>query len=506
MRIVLEIVEGFAAGRKKALRAPVVLTVGRGESADWMVAEDTAMSSNHFQVSVNQQGCVVTDLDSTNGTIVDGQRIAARELRDGDRIKAGATVFQISISQRPRSSSLIAGLDAASNAAPTSAAPGNANAGTSAAATESSRPPSGKAGVESQQATRERPEGYQVPKTRSRPFTGAVIEVCSENAHGRKSILRSGQSITVGRTEQADFVIQDPMLSSRHFTVSSTASGWQLVDLDSSSGTQVGGANVSKTLLRTGDRIMAGQTEFVVTIGESVPTGGKGGGSSIPFREGVQDEDPGVRRAAMEAAAWSGEPWLLDFCRESLKEPSPDDEDALRMFSILALPSDLDAILRLGRSNDLGPMRFELLASFGHPAVIPTLLDAIRSEDPETAVAAGAAFTRITGLDVQSANRAKIPPGESEQDDEFAEEFAEEVLLPDPVKADEFWKENEGRFASGTCFRQGIESSGLASSDVASTDLLAQLDLRSRFEVCLRSRFEGKWKGRPFDLERFLIP
>lgn len=496
MRIVLEIVEGFAAGRKKALRAPVVLTVGRGESADWMVAEDTAMSSNHFQVSVNQQGCVVTDLDSTNGTIVDGQRIAARELRDGDRIKAGATVFQISISQRPRSASLIAGLNAASNAAPESA-----SAGTNAIATESSRPPSVKAGGESQQATRERPEGYQVPKTRSRPFTGAVIEVCSENAHGRKSILRSGQSITVGRTEQADFVIQDPMLSARHFTVSSTASGWQLVDLDSSSGTQVGGANVSKTLLRTGDRILAGQTEFVVTIGESVPTGGKGGDSSIPFREGVQDEDPDVRRAAMEAAAWSGEPWLLDFCRESLQEPSPENEDALRMFSILALPSDLDAILRLGRSNDLGPMRFDLLASFGHPAVIPTLLDALRSEDPETAVAAGAAFTRITGLDVQSTNRAKIPPGESEQDDEFAEEFAEEVLLPDPVKADEFWKENEGRFASGTCFRQGIESSGTPSSD-----LLAQLDMRSRFEVCLRSRFEGKWKGRPFDLERFLIP
>lgn len=479
MRIVLEIVEGAAAGRKKALRAPLVLTIGRGEAADWMVPEDSAMSSRHFQISLNQDGCTLTDLDSTNGTLVDGQRIARHTLEDGQRITAGSTVFQVCMAKRKPT--LIAGLEPPSRPSPTATSDSNAKVTEKVA---------------------EKIGTYQHGPPRSRSFSGAVIEVVSDHAAGRKSILRPGHTVTVGRTEQSDFVISDPMLSAEHFSVASTPSGWQLIDLNSASGTTVDGIKVSKTILKTGDRIVAGQTQFVVTIGQSAPTGRTGAASSYPFQEGVRDQDAKVRRSAIEAAAWSGEPWLLDFCRDCSNNLNGENKEALAMFAILAGPTDLDALCRLAGADDLGPDRMQYLASFGHPAVVPVLLNAISGDDIKLAVAAASAFARITGVDVASNQRVTLPPSGDEADqDEYDQEFAEDAMMPDVDKAQRVWQKLSSQFASGSCFRQGVEVAGGPSAEV-----LGRLDMRSRWEACVRGKYEGTWNGRPFDLDRFFNP
>lgn len=87
----LVIRKGVAAGRDHALGAECV--VGRDPSVTFPL-EDQGVSRRHFQVF--QQGGVwlVEDLGSTNGTAVNGQRMARQPLVDGDRIRAGATVLQ----------------------------------------------------------------------------------------------------------------------------------------------------------------------------------------------------------------------------------------------------------------------------------------------------------------------------------------------------------------------------------------------------------------------------
>ncbi|WP_372894668.1 FHA domain-containing protein [Stieleria sp.] len=527
MKIVLEIIAGAYAGRKKALRAPLVLVVGRGESADWILSDDTTMSSRHFEVSVTQDGCFVTDLNSTNGTTVDGERISQRPLDDGNEIRAGSTVFRVSMTRRAPLSPPITGQPSSIDRhSPKSAtdSPGQPALPASAplppqqppSPQQPPAPPVSMSDVLRQTerigrgetdgvvtdansgGVAERTPEFHVSNPPTRRFTGAVIEVVSDHAHGRKSMLRSGHSITVGRSEQSDFVIPDPQLSAIHFQLADDRSGWQLTDLDSTSGTTVNGVRVSTTLLQTGDRFISGQTHFVVTIGESAPLAGGREQTKIPFQVGVRDEVPQVRRAAIHAAAWSREPWLLDFCRGCATTPSPDQWDALEMLSVLGLPSDLELIRGLGRHAELGPNRFELLASFAHPAIVPDLIQVINGDQLEDAVAAALAFSRILGVDIESGQRATVTTNESgDGDDEAFDE--QEVMVPDAAKAERHWADRAESFASGNRFHQGIETSG-----PPTPELLQQLDMRSRWEMCLRGKYEGKWNGGPFELERLI--
>ena len=66
-----------------------IRTVGRATGADFIV--DAALVSRvHCRLTVSADGDLdVTDLDSTNGTFVNGQRVQQAPLSDGDRIQVG---------------------------------------------------------------------------------------------------------------------------------------------------------------------------------------------------------------------------------------------------------------------------------------------------------------------------------------------------------------------------------------------------------------------------------
>ena len=51
------------------------------------------MSSAHFSVECSASGCHVTDLKSSNGTLLNGERLSTAALRHGDTIAAGETTF-----------------------------------------------------------------------------------------------------------------------------------------------------------------------------------------------------------------------------------------------------------------------------------------------------------------------------------------------------------------------------------------------------------------------------
>lgn len=68
-----------------------VVTVGRqGDST--IVLADPNVSRQHAEVRPAGEGFVVVDLGSTNGTRVNGAKVAEHQLRDGDEVRFGNTV------------------------------------------------------------------------------------------------------------------------------------------------------------------------------------------------------------------------------------------------------------------------------------------------------------------------------------------------------------------------------------------------------------------------------
>lgn len=67
-----------------------LLTIGRGSECD-VVIPDTSISRRHAQIIRQESGLYVQDLESRNGTAINGQRLSApRRLEDGDTLTVGA--------------------------------------------------------------------------------------------------------------------------------------------------------------------------------------------------------------------------------------------------------------------------------------------------------------------------------------------------------------------------------------------------------------------------------
>jgi pSer/pThr/pTyr-binding forkhead associated (FHA) protein len=70
--------------------APV--TVGRGGQNDLVLTGDEFASARHARIEVRGDGAWVQDLESTNGTFVNGARVAgAQRLEAGDVLRVGET-------------------------------------------------------------------------------------------------------------------------------------------------------------------------------------------------------------------------------------------------------------------------------------------------------------------------------------------------------------------------------------------------------------------------------
>jgi pSer/pThr/pTyr-binding forkhead associated (FHA) protein len=75
-------------------------TLGRAARADFIV--DAGMVSRlHCRIAAGATGLEVVDLDSTNGTYVNGTRVARAPLRDGDRLGVGRVALLITRTDLP---------------------------------------------------------------------------------------------------------------------------------------------------------------------------------------------------------------------------------------------------------------------------------------------------------------------------------------------------------------------------------------------------------------------
>jgi pSer/pThr/pTyr-binding forkhead associated (FHA) protein len=95
MQAVLVITSGADAGKRIWLKTGQIVDVGRTDAASFTVPGDRRMSSRHFELRCDRGFCVIRDLRSSNGTLVNGQQVAEAPLRDGDTVVAGETHFAV---------------------------------------------------------------------------------------------------------------------------------------------------------------------------------------------------------------------------------------------------------------------------------------------------------------------------------------------------------------------------------------------------------------------------
>ena len=70
------------------------LTIGRGK-ANSIVLDDMLVSRHHVRITADDDGLVLQDLGSRNGTYVNGLRVERVSLHEGDRLGIGATTFEV---------------------------------------------------------------------------------------------------------------------------------------------------------------------------------------------------------------------------------------------------------------------------------------------------------------------------------------------------------------------------------------------------------------------------
>jgi hypothetical protein len=346
-----------------------------------------------------------------------------------------------------------------------------------------------------------------------------ILEIISGPQRQKRVLLAGAKQATFGRTNWADYRFPaDSLMSGKHFAVECDGQHCLVRDLNSTNGTYLNDERIIEAAVPSGAVIRAGQTKFRVTIEDAdaaaqvrqtwtndppssilvtapekpflfVPSQLGENDGARPYDEALSDDDPIVRRNALLAAAWTGRKWVLEYARRISAPPQAEHWESLLLLAILGQPSDLERILVIGRTAELGPERLNILGAFGHPTVVKDLLIGMESKNPALAAAAGAAFTKITGVEVSSGKQAPVLAEEDTVSQEGGSPVIDEVTLPDPKLAFREWQRLKGHFQPGLRWCRGLDVSHGLPPGAAD-----RLDLESRWEACLRGRFWGTWK------------
>lgn len=217
--VVLEITAGPARGMRLA-PGEEALELGRSAAGHGALGGDRELSRRHARVQRLGDGrLLLEDLGSTNGTVVNGARIAAPTLLSpGDQVELGGSTIRVI---------------AASEAGPPAEA-----------------------------AAQAQPAAPPPPRPERRP----ALRVVAGFAPG--ALIRLGEKpVTVGRTGVAEKALGgDPEVADQHLRASVTGDGRLLVeDLGSSAGTMLGETPIrAPTLVEKGERLRLGGTTLEV--------------------------------------------------------------------------------------------------------------------------------------------------------------------------------------------------------------------------------------------------
>ncbi len=102
MRFEFVVRSGKEAGRTVAVSSGQTITLGRLKGCD-VVVDDEAASRRHCTITAREDVCVLTDLQSANGTFVNERRVTTTELGKDDKVRIGSTVLELLDTNSPGS-------------------------------------------------------------------------------------------------------------------------------------------------------------------------------------------------------------------------------------------------------------------------------------------------------------------------------------------------------------------------------------------------------------------
>jgi ABC-type multidrug transport system ATPase subunit/ABC-type transport system involved in multi-copper enzyme maturation permease subunit len=230
-----------AQGSDRTLPAGPSYTIGRDPKSDIVVDEDR-VSWQHAVLKLDRGSWVLEDTGSTNGTFVGSQKVQ-KIILDGETIvRLGHPVdgpeLACSTGAPPRPRTVIAAKPVI--------------------------PTSGRGGSDGPAVVAGRPA-----------MTGGGMSTAS---HREPSVIRRlpTKVLRIGRAPDNDIVISDLSVSRNHAELRRTASGYQIVDLDSHNGTFVNGQQIGSAPLTEGDIVGIGPSTFRLSgseLQEFVDTG-----------------------------------------------------------------------------------------------------------------------------------------------------------------------------------------------------------------------------------------
>jgi pSer/pThr/pTyr-binding forkhead associated (FHA) protein len=97
MQVNLKVVAGPYKGRIFSFTQHDSFLIGRSREAHLYLPDDRYFSRNHCLLEINPPRSFLRDLNSTNGTFVNGRRVAQATLNDGDRIQCGETILLVEV-------------------------------------------------------------------------------------------------------------------------------------------------------------------------------------------------------------------------------------------------------------------------------------------------------------------------------------------------------------------------------------------------------------------------
>jgi pSer/pThr/pTyr-binding forkhead associated (FHA) protein len=94
-RFALRFISGKYQGGEFPLRVNREIIIGRSSDLDMVLVEDM-VSRRHAKITTTDAEITIQDVGSTNGTFVNGEKIAGRaRLSEGDRILVGTSIIKV---------------------------------------------------------------------------------------------------------------------------------------------------------------------------------------------------------------------------------------------------------------------------------------------------------------------------------------------------------------------------------------------------------------------------
>jgi eukaryotic-like serine/threonine-protein kinase len=97
MQVNLKVIAGPYKGRIFSFTHHDSFLIGRSRHAHLYLPDDRYFSRNHCLLEINPPRAFLRDLNSTNGTFLNGQRVTQEYVKDGDRIQCGETVLIVEV-------------------------------------------------------------------------------------------------------------------------------------------------------------------------------------------------------------------------------------------------------------------------------------------------------------------------------------------------------------------------------------------------------------------------